>query len=135
MHELRLGRIDSEDGRRVSDVLGDPPIAVPAGPFEVIGRVDERSRKVASGALVRDLGNDQWLVHVLDVAQLSRLVKSELMRVQPDLGMSANDLASFVLGYESKAQQIAEMFAAHGIAPHAKTVRHAVAALSREIGD
>ena len=107
MLELRLGCVETAGGQHAADLLGESARSLPAGRFDVVGRLEPESKRFRSGALVRNLGNDQWFVHLINVQQLARLAQAELLAVETRTGDTPSPA-------ESLAQK-----AAFGVAVHA----------------
>jgi hypothetical protein len=110
MLELHLGTVDVDDNERTArfeDVIGEPSISPPTGRLELIGRFDAAARRFASGALVKNIGNDQWSVHLLTTQQLARLAESELVKARHEIADSGHSLGYLV------AAPLAPEIAAH----------------------
>jgi hypothetical protein len=133
MLELRLGCVDLAGGQHAADLLGESARTVPAGRFDVVGRLDPRSKRFRSGALVRNLGNDQWFVHLINVQQLARLAQVELRAVEVGSGDAQSPA-------ESLAQKAAVGMAIHaalgpGAALTAPILETATVALRALVGE
>ncbi len=87
MHELVLGSVDSGANGQLNDLLKDGDPQLRSGRFHLLGCVDDATGTVRSGALVRNIGNDQWSVYLLNEQQLEKVAHSELC----DLRREANE--------------------------------------------
>lgn len=99
MLELHLGTVDANDDEGAASCAGvmrDSSTSLPAGRYELIGRFDSQLRTFISGALTRNLGNDQWYVQLINVQQLARLAQSEFVHVRREIADRGHSLPFLV---------------------------------------
>lgn len=125
-----MGTIDAGDLPGVARLLKLPILEPPSGSLDVVGRLCERTRSFDSGALVQNLGNDQWFVYLVNIEQLTKLVQSDYVALVPGESGRGDSLGKALLTIPGTELAIHLLGLGSGVAIAASLVEIAAVALT-----